>query len=198
MKHINKSLKKISMSITLFLALTVLTGMAERPPLVGGPAPDFQLDQLAGPPIKMSDYRGKVVLLNFWATWCAPCKKEMPEMQAAYEALKDKGFVILALNFGEKTEKAEKLVKKMGLTFPILLDRDVKVAERHYVVSLPVTFFIDPSGIIKKQVFGGSLTKEQIIEIFKRLRLGKTESLQSDSGSRFLSEYIQTRRLHKS
>ncbi|MEC4677927.1 MAG: redoxin domain-containing protein, partial [Nitrospirota bacterium] len=60
------------MLITLFLALTVLTGMAKRPPLVGGPAPDFQLDQLAGPPIKMSDYRGKVVLLNFWATWCGP------------------------------------------------------------------------------------------------------------------------------
>jgi len=170
MKHISQSLKKKSMLITLFLVLTVLTGMAKRPPLVGGPAPDFQLDQLGGPPIKMSDYRGKVVLLNFWATWCGPCKKEMPEMQAAYEALKDKGFVILALNFGEKAEKAEKLVKEMGLTFPILLDRDIEVAERHRVVSLPVTFFVDPSGIIKEQVFGGSLTRDQIIEVFHRFQ----------------------------
>jgi len=156
--------------IAMFLSIFLLTGMAAKPPLVGGPAPDFQLDQLNGPSVKMSDYRGKVVLLNFWATWCAPCKKEMPEIQAAYEKLKDKGFVVLALNFGEKPEKAEKLVKKMGLTFPILLDREVEVAERHRVVSLPVTFFIDPNGIIKEQVFGGGLTKDQITEVFHRLR----------------------------
>ncbi len=170
MKDFDQSIKKITASMMMLLALILLTGMAERPPLVGGPAPDFQLDQLGGPPTKMSDYRGKVVLLNFWATWCAPCKKEMPEMQAAYDALKDQGFVVLALNFGEKAAKAEKLVKEMGLTFPILLDPDVEVAEQHRVVSLPVTFFIDPKGIIKEQVFGGSLTKQQITEVFKRLR----------------------------
>lgn len=154
----------------MFLALSFLTGMAERPPLVGGPAPDFQLEQLKGPSSKISDYRGKVILLNFWAIWCTPCKKEMPEIQAAYEALKDEGFVVLALNFGEKAEKAEKLVKEMGLSFPILLDRDVEVAERYRVVSLPVSFFIDTKGIIKEQVFGGSLTLDQITEVFHRLQ----------------------------
>ncbi len=154
----------------IFLALFLLTGMAAKPPLVGGPAPDFQLDQLNGPSTKMSNYRGKVVLLNFWATWCTPCIKEMPEIQAAYEKLKDEGFVVLALNFGEETEKAEKLVKEMGLTFPILLDREVEVAERHRVVSLPVTFFIDPNGVIKEQVFGGGLTLDQITEAFHRLQ----------------------------
>lgn len=152
------------------MALFLLTGMAAKPPLVGGPAPDFQLDQLNGPSTKMSNYRGKVVLLNFWATWCTPCIKEMPEIQAAYEKLKDEGFVVLALNFGEETEKAEKLVKEMGLTFPILLDREVEVAERHRVVSLPVTFFIDPNGVIKEQVFGGGLTLDQITEAFHRLQ----------------------------
>ncbi|VAX28203.1 Thiol:disulfide oxidoreductase related to ResA [hydrothermal vent metagenome] len=170
MKYSNKSIKNTGLPMMLLFALSFLTGMAERPPLVGGPAPEFQLDQLGGSPIKMSDYRGKVVLLNFWATWCGPCKKEMPEMQAAYDELKDQGFVILALNFGEKAKKAEKLVKEMGLTFPILLDRKVEVAERHRVVSLPVTFFVDPKGIIKEQVFGGSLTKDQIVEIFQKLR----------------------------
>ncbi len=160
----------ITLVAALFLTLLFLTGMATKPPLVGGPAPDFELDQLNGPSARMSDYRGKVVLLNFWATWCTPCKKEMPEIQAAYESLKDQGFVVLALNFGETTEKAEKLVKKMGLTFPILLDREVEVAERHRVVSLPVTFFIDPSGVIKEQVFGGGLTLDQITEAFRRLQ----------------------------
>jgi peroxiredoxin len=154
----------------LLLALGFLTGMAAKPPLVGGPAPDFHLDQLNGPTSKMSDYRGKVVLLNFWASWCAPCKKEMPEIQAAYEALKDQGFVVLALNFGEEAQIAEKLVRKMGLTFPVLLDTEVEVAERHRVVSLPVTFFIDPNGIIKEQVFGGHLTKDQITTIFRKLQ----------------------------
>lgn len=170
MKDLSQAIKKIKTSIVMLLVFIFFTGMAEKPPLVGGPAPDFQLDQLGGAPAKMSDYRGKVVLLNFWATWCTPCKKEMPEMQAAYEALKDQGFVVLALNFGEEAEKAEKLVKEMGLTFPVLLDREVEVAERHRVVSLPVTFFIDPNGLIKEQVFGGSLTLDQITAVFHRLQ----------------------------
>jgi len=148
----------------------VLLGMAGRPPLVGGPAPEFQLETVEGPSVSLSDYRGQVVLLNFWATWCEPCKKEMPEIQAAYEAYKDEGFTVLAVNFGEKKEAAEALVKAMGLTFPVVLDEKVAVAEHYNVVSLPVSFFIDPQGIIKEQVFGGTLTKAQIGEIFHRLK----------------------------
>ncbi len=163
----------ISKGALLFVALMVfvfLGGMAKKPPLVGGPVPQFQLDTLKGEAVQISDYRGKVVLINFWATWCKPCKAEMPEIQAAYDAYKDQGFVVLAINFGEKPKKAQKLVKEMGLTFPILLDRNVEVAEQHRVVSLPVTFFIDAKGIIKEQVFGGSLTKDQIGEAFHRLQ----------------------------
>ena len=151
--------------------LVFLTGMAKKPPLVGGPVPHFQLETLRGSPAKISDYRGKVILLNFWATWCTPCKKEMPEIQAAYEAFRDKNFVVLGVNFGEKPKEVERLVKEMGLTFPILLDRKVTVAERHDVVSLPVTFFIDPKGIIKERVFGGTLTKEDIEEVIQRLQV---------------------------
>lgn len=162
--------RRVTSVTVMFLAVLFLTGMAAKPPLVGGPAPDFKLERLNGSATKMSDYRGKVVLLNFWATWCTPCKKEMPEIQAAYEALKGQGFEVLALNFGEESEKAEKLVKEMGLTFPILLDKKVEVAERHRVVSLPVTFFIDTKGVIKEQVFGGGLTKAQITEAFRRLQ----------------------------
>jgi peroxiredoxin len=148
----------------------LLLGMAGRPPLVGGPAPPFTLNDLEGRPASLSDYQGKVVLLNFWATWCEPCKKEMPEMQSAYEKYKDQGFVILAVNFGEKTEEAGKFSKEMGLTFPVLIDRKVAVASRYNIVSLPVSFYMDPEGFIQKRVFGGTLTKENIEEVLREIQ----------------------------
>lgn len=169
----NKTKTVINRGGLLFVSVMIfvlLGGMAKKPPLVGGPVPPFELETLDGSLTKISDYHGKVVLLNFWATWCKPCKEEMPEIQAAYEMYKDQGFVVLGINFGEKREKVKKLVKEMGLTFPILLDRDFEVAEFHNVVSLPVTFFIDGKGIIKEQVFGGALKKEQIEAVFKRLQ----------------------------
>ncbi len=157
------------MAATLMFFISI-TGMAKRPPLIGSPAPHFQLSTLEGTPATISDYRGKVVLLNFWATWCKPCLEEMPEIQAAYEEFKDRDFIVLGINFGEKPEKAALLVKKMGLTFPILLDRKVEIASRHRVVSLPVSFFIDPNGIIKERVFGGTLTKDDIRSALHRLQ----------------------------
>lgn len=160
------------LGITL-MALILLTGMASRPPLIGSQAPHFQLETLKGASRAIADYKGKIILLNFWATWCKPCMKEMPEIQAAYEKYKDKDFVVLGVNFGEKPNKAKMLVEKMGLTFPILLDQDVELAARHRVVSLPVSFFIDRNGIIKERIFGGTLTKEGIGEAFHRLG-GKT------------------------
>lgn len=170
MNNIKTSINKGGLLFVAVMVFILLSGMAKKPPLVGGPVPPFELATLAGTQAKISDYRGKVVLLNFWATWCKPCKEEMPEIQAAYEAYKDEGFVVLGINFGEKREKAAKLVKEMGLSFPILLDEDVDVAEQHRVVSLPVTFFIDANGIIKEQIFGGTLTKDQIGEAFQRLQ----------------------------
>lgn len=164
------SIKKYGLLFVALMVFPLLAGMAKKPPLVGGPVPQFQLETLNGRSVHISDYRGNVVLLNFWATWCKPCKEEMPEIQAAYDTYKAQGFVVLGINFGEKREKVEKLVKEMGLTFPILLDEDVEVAERHRVVSLPVTFFIDAKGIIKEQVFGGTLTQKQIGEVFHRLQ----------------------------
>ena len=158
------------LSAVFLLGFLLMTGMAKRPPLVGGPVPHFALKDLSGGETKISDYRGKVVLLTFWATWCAPCKQEMPEIQAAYETYKDDGFVVLGVNFGEKPKEAKALAGALGLTFPILLDRDVAVAERHNVVSLPVSFFISPNGIIKERVVGGVLTKERIGRIIRRIQ----------------------------
>lgn len=152
------------------LALALLTGMGSRPPVIGVPAPPFETTDVEGRPVALADYRGKIVLLNFWATWCEPCKKEMPEMQAAYEKLQGQGFVILAVNFGEKPDPAGDFAHHGSLTFPILLDRNVKVAASYGVVNLPVSFFIDADGIIRERVFGGTLTAEGIERIVADIR----------------------------
>lgn len=148
----------------------LLTGMGAKPPQVGGPAPPFTLNDLEGRPVTLTDYKGKVVLLNFWATWCEPCKKEMPEIQAAYEQYKEQGLAVLAVNFGENADPTVSFVHHGRLTFPVLLDRNASVAERYAVINLPVTFFIDPDGIIRERVFGGTLTAKGIGEIVQRLQ----------------------------
>ncbi len=147
-----------------------LTGMGARPPLVGGPAPPFTLNDLEGRPVNLMDYQGKVVLLTFWATWCEPCKKEMPEIEAAYEQHKDQGFVVLAVNFGENPDPARSFAHHGRLTFPVLLDPSVKVASRYGVVSLPVSFFINSNGIVRERVFGGTLTAESINQILQGIQ----------------------------
>ena len=152
------------------LALALLTGMGARPPAIGVPAPPFETTDLEGRPVALADYRGKVVLLNFWATWCEPCKKEMPEMQAAYEKLHDQGFIVLAVNFGETPDPAGNFAHHGRLTFPILLDRKVKVAASYGIVNLPVSFFIDADGIIRERVFGGTLTADGIEQAVQKIR----------------------------
>lgn len=169
---------RFSFSRTLLFPLLLifsglLTGMGSKPPQVSGTAPDFQTTMPKGEPVSLKDHRGKIVLLTFWATWCEPCKKEMPEIEAAYEAHKGEGLAVLAVNFGEKAEEAQAFSEKMGLTFPILLDRKVNIAEQYGVVSLPVTFFIDRNGVIRERVFGGTLTKESIGKTIEEIQTSK-------------------------
>ena len=162
--------RKIGLFFVLLLSWSVLTGMGPKPPQVDGPAPPFTLNDVEGHPVSLTDYKGKIVLLNFWATWCEPCKKEMPEIQAAYEQYKDRGFVVLGVNFGENPDPAVSFVHHGRLTFPVLLDRKVNVAERYGVLGLPVSFFIDADGMIRERVFGGTLTSKNIGETIQRLQ----------------------------
>jgi len=164
------SLRGVVLFAILVLSSGILSGMGSKPPQVGGPAPSIQAETLKGETVSLNDYRGKVVLLTFWATWCEPCKKEMPEIQAAYERYEKDGLAVLAVNFGEKLDTASSFAHHGKLTFPILLDRRANIAERFGVVSLPVTFFIDQDGIIQERVVGGTLTVQSIDEIFKRVQ----------------------------
>ena len=150
------------------VALLGLLGMAWRPPLVGSPAPEIVLKDLQGREVKLSDLRGKVVLLNFWATWCKPCKEEMPAMQASYEKLRDQGFVVLAVNELEDAEKVAEHIRTHGHTFLVVMDHDNQVANRYGVVGLPASFLIDQQGIVREHIFGNLLTEERITELVRR------------------------------
>ncbi len=122
----------------------------------GSTAPQFELPQLSsGVPLDLTAFRGKVVLLNFWATWCPPCVKEMPSLQRLQEKLAGEDFVVLAISVDEDAEEVRDFVRRQGLTFPILFDPDHVVAERYQALKYPETFLIDRSGVVAVSRFSG-------------------------------------------
>lgn len=130
-------------------------------PRVGFAAPDFTLDLLGGRHVTLSELRGMVVVVNLWASWCPPCRAEMPALQRVYEANRDRGLEIVAVNttFQDTEAGADEFVREFGLTFLVALDRD-GVASRSYLLrALPTTFFTDRSGIIREVVLGGPMSE---------------------------------------
>ena len=118
---------------------------------VGALAADFTLEDLEGNKVSLSDYKGKKVFLNFWATWCEPCKQEMPEMEKIHENYED--VVVLAINLD--TEKdIQGFMDEHDLTFQALLDVEEEVNDQYEVVSIPTSYFIDEEGIIRKKIVG--------------------------------------------
>ena len=132
----------------------------DRPLEVDQPAPDFVLDVLGGRRVRLSDYRGKTVVLNFWASWCPPCRREMPDFQALWEERGPSGpddLVILAVNLlpEDTIDAATAFIDEFGVTFPVLFDTARgEVAERYGVFALPATFFIDRDGIVRTTALG--------------------------------------------
>jgi peroxiredoxin len=161
-------MKRVPFLILIVASLGGFYGMAGRPPLVGAPAPEIALKDLHGQEIRLSDLHGKVVLLNFWATWCKPCKEEMPAMQASYDKLRDQGFVVLAVNELEDVEKVAEHIKTHGHTFLVVMDHDNGVANRYGVVGLPASFLIDRQGIVREHIFGNLLTEARITELVRQ------------------------------
>lgn len=115
-------------------------------PEIGSEAPDFTLQDLTGTGVSLSELRGQVVLINFWATWCGPCRQEMPIIQARYN---DGGFALLAVNFDEGVEKVQAFVRELGLNLPILLDQGGKIQELYRVRGYPSSYFVDAKGVIQ-------------------------------------------------
>ena len=122
-----------------------------KTPTVG---PDFELKDPAGKQLNLKELRGKVVFLNFWATWCPPCIEEMPAMEKLHQELKKDGLVILAVNFQEGPERVKEFLAKHNLTFTALLDRDGKVSELYQAWALPVSVVINKRGEIAARAMG--------------------------------------------
>jgi peroxiredoxin len=121
----------------------------------GSPAPDFTFLDLTGKKVSLSDYRGRVVFLNIWATWCSPCVDEMPSMEALYNKLKGDKFEILAVSIDAGGQKVvAPFIERLKLTFPALLDKKGKIRNLYGVIGIPESFIIDKNGIIVKKVIG--------------------------------------------
>ena len=152
-------------------------------PSIGSPAPDFRLMDLHGKTVSLSDYQGKVVLLNFWATWCGPCRIEMPAMEDLYRSMQPKGLEILAVSVDQQgTAVTRPFQEAMGLSFPILHDQDYQVGLTYGARTLPMTFAIDRRGVIRQLVFGArdwnsSEARRGIVEILQEPIQGPSQRM---------------------
>lgn len=144
-------------------------------PHKGFSAPDFSLQDASGEIVTLSSLRGQPILLNIWASWCTPCRAEMPAMQRIYESYQDQGFTILAVNATHQDQipNAIGFAKELGLSFPILFDLQGNVSNLYQVQALPTSFFIDSQGIIQEVVVGGPMA-EALLEIRVQQLLERT------------------------
>lgn len=129
---------------------------------IGNMAPDFQLKSLNGTSVKLSDMRGKPVLVNFWATWCGPCRSEMPYLQQINDTWTAKGLVMLEVDLGENSAIVHNFMTSLNLTLPVLLDSAQTVANTYSVSAIPTTYFIDKNGIIRGKNVGAFPSKAAI------------------------------------
>lgn len=141
--------------------LMLLAGCSDAPASVDEQAPNFTLSTLTDTPLSLVDFEGKRVMLNFWATWCAPCREEMPHMQQAYE---QSDAAIIAINMTNQDygkERVQSFVEEFSLTFPVVLDEDGEVAKQYGVITVPTTIFLDEAGNVIERI-SGPVTAEQI------------------------------------
>ena len=155
--------KKLHFVIRQILILTIfsflLTGCDQKITQVklieiGKPVPDFTLSDAEGKSWNLSELRGKVVFINFWATWCPPCRQEMPSMQALYTTMPPSKFAMLTILSKDDPNRAKNMARKMGYTFPVLNDPDSKTETDYGITGVPETFIVGPDGILKEKIIG--------------------------------------------
>ncbi len=156
----------------LVFALVWFQSAKYEPLAIGKPAPDFVLSDLNDKAYRLSDFRGKVVFLNFWATWCKPCREEMPSMEVLYKNFEKDGLVIMAVSIDRVTTTKDipPFVKSLNLTFPILVDSWGKTDKPYKRMGVPETFLIDREGIIREIVIGPrDWTRLDSLQVLMRL-----------------------------
>jgi peroxiredoxin len=151
------SIVLLLLALALGLASCSSTGPGSAVPQginEGTRARDFTLKAMDGSKASLSDYRGGPVLINFWATWCAPCRAEIPDFEAAYQAHKDEGFVVLGVNVEESQQAVESFVAEVGMTYPVLLDEHGQVMREYRSQGLPMSLLLDEEGVIQVRHVG--------------------------------------------
>ncbi|MGH8223110.1 MAG: TlpA family protein disulfide reductase [Woeseiaceae bacterium] len=141
-----KGLRRILLGASLgILALGSLASSG----LTGQPAPDFALKSATGQNLRLSEYRGDVVMINFWATWCGPCRQEMPLLDELYGRYQRVGFSLLGVNIDDDSRRALQMVEELGVTFPVLFDETKEVSKLYQVEAMPVTVLLDREGTVR-------------------------------------------------
>ncbi len=169
--------KKLTAILAILLALGLVAtscqcatnGGTAGPPEVGKLAPDLQLNTLDGQSIALSELKGTPVLLNFWATWCGPCRHEMPFLQQIYDERPEETLVLLTINIQESSSQVAQFMQSEGFSFTVLLDSNGNVAQRYNIHGIPTTFFIDKDGVIQEIKIGAFQSKADIETILNRL-----------------------------
>lgn len=128
------------------------------------PAPDFTLKSNKGENIRLEELAGKVILINFWASWCGPCREELPELELLYQKYKSRGLVILAISGDSKREKAEEFIRPLNLSYPILYDDNLDINSLYRVRAMPSTYLVDRKGVVRYQHLG---FKKRFINIYE-------------------------------
>lgn len=141
--HLISAFRHLAALSALCLAMPVL---AAQP---NAPAPDFTLSTLKGSAMRLQEQRGNVVLVNFWATWCGPCREEMPHLNRLYDKYRALGFTVMAVSIDDDPAKAASMASKLGLNFPVLFDADKKVSRQYDLKAMPYTVIVDRDGRVR-------------------------------------------------
>jgi len=140
---------KIRKLLTGFALAVLATSSLAASDLSGLPAPDFALKSSTGENLRLSEYRGDVVMINFWATWCGPCRQEMPLLDQLYTRYERVGFSLLGINIDDDSERAMDMIKELGVSFPVLFDARKEVSQLYGVDAMPVTVLVDREGTVR-------------------------------------------------
>jgi peroxiredoxin len=173
---VTKRLTWIYWAVGLLVAAIVVAGYFRNgPPHAAGPAalaghraPSFEVRSLDGKQGSLAQYRGHIVFMNLWASWCPPCRLEMPDLQRFYAAYRSRNVVVLGVNQGESARRARAFADSLGIHFPVLLDEDQQYGRVYAALGLPTTIVIDPAGIVERG-FDGPLTYDQMVAAVRPL-----------------------------
>jgi thiol-disulfide isomerase/thioredoxin len=135
--------------IAVLAACASLLSLSAAADIVNKPAPDFALRSMQGPSVRLSEHLGEVVVINFWATWCGPCRQEMPLLDALYGKYKQAGLVLLSVNIDDKVEPAIEMAQTLKVSYPVLFDARKEVSRAFDVGAMPVTVLVDRAGVVR-------------------------------------------------